>query len=173
MGVTCEDLEQQTFADEAFDLIVTQDVLEHEFPPDLVHQQIGRTLRSGGPHVHTMTGFDRRPGMIEWCQREISTRDGRFAFQHFDLRSVYVEHDQIAGSLSAAEIPVSVRYRFLRLGPDCIGFTHMPLDEIGHYLRELRRLVRPGGKILASVFFSESMSYVETINFFFRPVAFS
>ena len=52
-------------------------------------------------------------------------------------------------------------------------FTHMPLDEIGHYLRELRRLVRPGGKILASVFFSESMSYVETINFFFRPVAFS
>lgn len=37
-------------------------------------------------------------------------------------------------------------------------FTHMPLDEIGHYLRELRLVVRPGGKILASVFLGEATS---------------
>jgi len=41
MGVTCKDLEQQTFADETFDLIVTQDVLEHDFRPDLVIKRFG------------------------------------------------------------------------------------------------------------------------------------
>lgn len=41
MEVTCEDLEQQTFADETFDLIVTQHVLEHDFRPDLVIKRLG------------------------------------------------------------------------------------------------------------------------------------
>lgn len=54
MGVTCEDLEQRTFADETFDLIVKQDVLEHDFRP-VSHQEIWRTLRPGGPHAHTMS----------------------------------------------------------------------------------------------------------------------
>jgi hypothetical protein len=49
----CENLEAQTFEDETFDLVITQDVLEHVFHPDRVHREIHRTLRPGGVHIHT------------------------------------------------------------------------------------------------------------------------
>ncbi|WP_262296544.1 class I SAM-dependent methyltransferase [Microvirga sesbaniae] len=39
-GYRCEDLEKQTFEDEAFDLVITQDVLEHVFDPAAVHREI-------------------------------------------------------------------------------------------------------------------------------------
>jgi SAM-dependent methyltransferase len=53
-GFRCEDLERQTFADGAFDLVVTQDVMEHVFHPELAHQEIWRTLSPGGMHIHTV-----------------------------------------------------------------------------------------------------------------------
>jgi SAM-dependent methyltransferase len=49
-----EDLEHQTFADESFDLVVTQDVFEHLFNPDLAIREIARTLRPGGAHIATV-----------------------------------------------------------------------------------------------------------------------
>ncbi|MGH8487345.1 MAG: class I SAM-dependent methyltransferase [Gammaproteobacteria bacterium] len=44
----CENLEEQTFHDEFFDLVITQDVFEHVFHPDLAIREIARTLRPGG-----------------------------------------------------------------------------------------------------------------------------
>jgi len=52
-GVRCEDLEQQTFDDETFDLVVTQDVMEHVFHPDRVYREVWRTLKPGGLYIHT------------------------------------------------------------------------------------------------------------------------
>lgn len=52
-GWRCEDLSQQTFPDESFDLVVTQDVLEHVFDPDAVFCEIARTLKPGGLHIAT------------------------------------------------------------------------------------------------------------------------
>ena len=49
-----ENLEDQTFADESFDLVVTQDVMEHIFHPDRAFQEIARTLKPGGAHVFTV-----------------------------------------------------------------------------------------------------------------------
>jgi SAM-dependent methyltransferase len=49
-----EDLERQTFADESFDLVVTQDVFEHLFHPDLAIQEIARTLKPGGAYLMTV-----------------------------------------------------------------------------------------------------------------------
>ncbi len=48
-----EDLENQTFEDEAFDLVITQDVMEHVFDPDAAFREISRTLRPGGAHIFT------------------------------------------------------------------------------------------------------------------------
>jgi SAM-dependent methyltransferase len=50
----CEDLEHQTFPAESFDLVVTQDVFEHLFNPDLAIREIARTLRPGGAHIATV-----------------------------------------------------------------------------------------------------------------------
>ena len=52
-GVRCENLEALTFADETFDLFVTQDVFEHLFNPDVALREIMRVLKPGGAHVFT------------------------------------------------------------------------------------------------------------------------
>jgi SAM-dependent methyltransferase len=49
-----ENLENQTFGDESFDLVLTQDVFEHLFRPDLAICEIARTLRPGGAHICTV-----------------------------------------------------------------------------------------------------------------------
>jgi hypothetical protein len=43
-----EDLENQTFPDAAFDLVITQDVFEHVFHPGKAASEIARTLKEGG-----------------------------------------------------------------------------------------------------------------------------
>jgi SAM-dependent methyltransferase len=52
-GVRNEDLSRQTFADESFDLVITQDVMEHVLDPEAAFREIARTLRPGGAHVFT------------------------------------------------------------------------------------------------------------------------
>jgi SAM-dependent methyltransferase len=53
-GYRSEDLEAQTFPDERFDLVVTQDVFEHLFNPGAAIREIARTLRPGGAHICTV-----------------------------------------------------------------------------------------------------------------------
>jgi SAM-dependent methyltransferase len=71
-----ENLERQTFDDASFDLVITQDVFEHVFRPDLAIAEIARTLRPGGAHICTVpiilknapskrrASFDDRGGII-------------------------------------------------------------------------------------------------------------
>lgn len=56
-GFRCENLEQQTFADDSFDLVVTSDVFEHVLDPARGFSEIGRTLRLGGAHVFTVPWY--------------------------------------------------------------------------------------------------------------------
>ena len=52
--ITCQDLESLTFPDESFDLVITQDVLEHVLRPEQAVAEIARVLRPGGAHVFTV-----------------------------------------------------------------------------------------------------------------------
>lgn len=52
-GVRCENLEQLTFADDTFDLFITQDVMEHVFHPNRAVREIMRVIKPGGAHVFT------------------------------------------------------------------------------------------------------------------------
>jgi SAM-dependent methyltransferase len=52
-GWRCENLEEQTFDDASFDLVVTQDVFEHVLDPDRAFREIYRTLKPGGAHLAT------------------------------------------------------------------------------------------------------------------------
>jgi SAM-dependent methyltransferase len=49
-----EDLERQTFAAESFDLVVSQDVMEHVLDPGRAFVEIARTLKPGGAHIFTV-----------------------------------------------------------------------------------------------------------------------
>lgn len=48
-----ERLDRLSFADDTFDLVVTQDVLEHVFDPGVAVREIMRVVKPGGAHVFT------------------------------------------------------------------------------------------------------------------------
>lgn len=53
-GFRNEDLENQTFEDELFDIVITQDVIEHIYNPEKAFKEIARTLKKGGAHIFTV-----------------------------------------------------------------------------------------------------------------------
>ena len=53
-GMRSENLERLTFDDESFDVVVTQDVLEHVLQPRRALAEIARVLRPNGSHVFTV-----------------------------------------------------------------------------------------------------------------------
>jgi len=122
--------------------------------------------------LKSYTGFDRHVGMIDWSKNHIGPLAPHFAFHYFDLASAYQSVDHQSGS-----IPVE-SFRF-PCGDDSVDaailmsvFTHMPLKEIRHYLKELHRVLVTGGKVLLTVFLTEKSSYVDTINYFYKPEEF-
>jgi SAM-dependent methyltransferase len=76
-GFRCEDLERQTFPDESFDLVVTQDVMEHVFEPEAVYREIWRTLRPGGLYLHTTPIYKER---VKSARRAIRLGDGSIRY---------------------------------------------------------------------------------------------
>ena len=108
---------------------------------------------------------------IEWCQQNII--DPRFTFQYFNLQSAYQHWDQHAGSVSAAEFTFPYANDQFNAVLLSSVFTHMAPEEVSQYLKELRRIVRHGGKLLLSVFFSDRGFYVDQeVNFFYPPEEF-
>lgn len=119
--------------------------------------------------LHSYTGFDRHPGMIAWCQEEITRRAPDFRFHHFDVKSIYVMCDGHAGTVPAE----SFRFPFPDRSFDSIllasVFTHMPLEESAHYMKEMRRVLKPRGKALLSVFLSSKGPAQREHNFAYVP----
>ena len=77
-GYRSENLENQTFPDEAFDLIVTQDVFEHVFDAPAAFMEIARTLRRGGAHIFTTPLVNKdKPS-----ERRASISDGGIVYHH-------------------------------------------------------------------------------------------
>jgi 2-polyprenyl-3-methyl-5-hydroxy-6-metoxy-1,4-benzoquinol methylase len=55
-----ENIECQTFQDAVFDVVVTQDVMEHVNRPDLAFRDIARTLKTGGSYIFTAPTYKDR-----------------------------------------------------------------------------------------------------------------
>jgi SAM-dependent methyltransferase len=60
-GILCQDLQNLTFADDSFDLIITQDVFEHIREPEKAFREILRVLKPGGFHIFTIPYHENRP----------------------------------------------------------------------------------------------------------------
>ena len=71
-GFRCEDLEQLTFADGRFELVMTQEVFEHVFDYRRAFREVMRTVRPGGAHVFTTPKYKhlrKYPGSCRPNQR--------------------------------------------------------------------------------------------------------
>ena len=52
--VFCQDLESLTWPNDMFDLVITQDVMEHVFHPEKAFKEICRVLKPGGYHIFSV-----------------------------------------------------------------------------------------------------------------------
>jgi ubiquinone/menaquinone biosynthesis C-methylase UbiE len=108
--------------------------------------------------IGSYTGFDRHKGMVDWCLQEISSRDPRFRFDYFDLKSVYTVLDDQVGLIDAE----TFRFPYADAAFDAViiasVFTHMLPVQTRHYLGELARMMQPGAKALVSIFLSPTGS---------------
>jgi hypothetical protein len=71
-GFSNQNLEQQTFEDECFDLVVTQDVLEHVYDPARALSEICRTLKVGGAHIFSVPIINRFGKTERWAEKDPS-----------------------------------------------------------------------------------------------------
>lgn len=125
----CVDLRHQPFADGAFDLVITQDVLEHVPDPGDALREIARTLRPGGAHVFTVPRRRDEPtrARAEWrggvlhhlapaeYHRDPSTRAGTLVVTDWGMDLEAIVADRAGSACTArtvhdarAGIPVPV-----------------------------------------------------------------
>lgn len=76
-GMRCENLVAQTFPSESFDLVITQDVMEHVFHPQQAYQEIYRTLRPGGYYIHTTPIYKH---LMQTEQKAILGQNGQITY---------------------------------------------------------------------------------------------
>lgn len=94
-------------------------------------------------------GFDVVPRSISWCQRKISARHPSFRFQLADIRNAQYNP---TGSQEARAYSFPYPDREFDLALAASVFTHMRPGEIKRYVSEAARVLKPGGRLLASFF---------------------
>jgi SAM-dependent methyltransferase len=94
-------------------------------------------------------GFDVMADAVRWCQEHISARYPNFHFQHVDVyNGTYNPEGHLAPEQFTFPHPdESFDFVFLTS-----VFTHMLPDDVRHYLAEIRRVLHPGGRCLATWF---------------------
>ena len=94
-------------------------------------------------------GVEIHSAAVAWCQRAITSRYPTFRFHHADLASE-------AYNPGGRELASTYRFPFADQEFDFIFlgsvFTHMLPDATANYVREIARMLRPGGVCAASFF---------------------
>lgn len=96
-GFRCEDLENQTFPDATFDLVISQDVFEHVLDPARGFSEIARTLKPGGAHVFTAPWYYWKPTLVR------AKRDESGQIVHLEKPDYHGNPIDASGSLVVTE----------------------------------------------------------------------
>lgn len=105
-------------------------------------------------------GFDVGREMIRWCQKRIASRRADF---EFTWAPVYNRKYNPFGTISGSEF----RFPYADDSFDFVFatslFTHLMLPDAAHYLREIGRVLRPGGRSLLTFFIlrPEALAQIE------------
>jgi SAM-dependent methyltransferase len=112
---------------------------------------IGRMARPLTKYLQTGTyeGFDIVPAGIRWCQKSITPRYPNF---HFTLADIRNQEYNAHGLVPAAQYRFPYENAHFDFAFLTSVFTHMRPSEVSHYLAELARVLRHGGKCLATFF---------------------
>jgi SAM-dependent methyltransferase len=123
-----------------------------------------------GRPCRSYRGFDRHPGMIKWCSDVLTPIDPRLRFDLVSVRSAYVAWDHHDGQQDAESLTFPYPSNTFDSILMASVLTHMPFSEVRRYLSEASRVMRPGGKILLSVFLTATLERRgDEVNFYFPP----
>jgi SAM-dependent methyltransferase len=100
-------------------------------------------------------GFDIILQGIHWCQKNISSRFPNFHFHHADI---YNGQYNPKGKLRARDYRFPYPDRYFDFVFLTSVFTHILPLGLENYLGELSRVLRPGGKMLATLFLMDPVS---------------
>lgn len=94
-------------------------------------------------------GFDIDPSWVKWCQRHISSRFPNFSFRYADI---YNKFYNAGGEGKASEYTFPYPDGSFDLVFLTSVFTHMLPADVAHYLAEIARVVKKGGRCFSTFF---------------------
>ncbi len=109
----------------------------------LARQMIQQRARPG-----RYLGFDLHPGMVRWCQRELTPRAPSFEFRHHDIFNIAFN----PGADKPSVLPMPAENASASLIIALSVFTHTTQAQAEHYLREVARVLRPDGVARGKLF---------------------
>jgi SAM-dependent methyltransferase len=121
-------------------------VLDLGCGPGRVAAHLTRYLDSG---LGSYEGFDVMPKAIDWAQKQITTRHPNFRFQLAEVRNDEYSPNA-TGDASTYRFPYAEGEFDLAFALSL--YTHMFPFQIANYLCETARVLRPGGRALATFF---------------------
>jgi ubiquinone/menaquinone biosynthesis C-methylase UbiE len=93
-------------------------------------------------------GIDIVGPMVEWCTEHITSRYPNFTFQHAQLTNTL--YSQAGERAAEYRLPFpDARFDFVFLTS---VFTHLNPADADNYLREIKRVLKPGGRVLMTFY---------------------
>src|SRR3954449_2536103 len=94
-------------------------------------------------------GFDVDRASVDWCRATITPLHPQFRFQHLPVKNgMYFDTGTIAASELEFPYPAEA-FDFVFLTS---VFTHLVRADMEHYVAEIRRVLRPKGRLFATFF---------------------
>jgi SAM-dependent methyltransferase len=94
-------------------------------------------------------GFDIVRDAIKWASKHITSKYPRF---HFELADIYNKVYNEGGKIAPLEFRFPYEDVFFDFTILTSVFTHMLADDMEHYLSEISRTLKPGGRCMISFF---------------------
>lgn len=107
--------------------------------------QLTEQLSNKGSYI----GIDIIKPSIEWCQNNITKKHSNFKFHYLDIQS---QIHNPGGKTTTTKVKLPVNNSSVDRIILHSVFTHMFKEDIIHYLKEFKRVLKPGGTIFASFF---------------------
>ena len=104
-----------------------------------------RYLKGSGSYI----GFDLSKKAIRWCNKQISSRNPKFSFYFADI---YNKEYNPNGEILSSNYRFPCKDESIDFAFAISVFTHMRTAEIRHYLEELKRSLKPGGRAMLTFF---------------------
>lgn len=101
------------------------------------------------------TGFDISKKAINWCSAHISPKNPSFTF-HF--ANIYNREYNASGSIAADAYRFPCEDNSIDFAFAPSVFTHMRANEVAHYLREIHRVLKPGGRAMLTFFILDQIA---------------